>query len=313
MEVGFFTHPLFLEHDTGPGHPESPRRLEAILRMLDGEPFAGRLVRVDDFPRRAPASLYGVHDRQYVESVRQRIEAGATVLDFGDTRVCPASYDAALKAADAAADAALRVWSGELTRAFVATRPPGHHAERAGAMGFCIFNNIAVAASQLLEAGAARVAIVDWDVHHGNGTQAAFYAEPRVLYVSLHQFPHYPGTGSAGERGVGEAEGTTLNIPMPAGSGDEEYLEAFEEQVVPAVDQFAPEAILVSAGFDAHADDPLAGMRLSTEAYAEMTRRLRLAAGRHCDGRIVSFLEGGYNLVALCEALGAHLLELLEK
>ncbi len=305
--IGFYYNDRFLTHDTGSTHPERPQRLEAITRAVAAARVDGALERVTEFPARAPESLHLVHSPEYVGRVRQEIAGGATLLDAGDTVVGAQSYDAALLAADAAVDAATRVWHGELPRAFVAPRPPGHHAEASAAMGFCLFNNIAVAARWLLQEGASRVAIVDWDVHHGNGTQHAFYAEPRVLFISLHEYPHYPGTGSASERGTGEGEGTTINIPMRAGSGDDAYRTAFNEIIVPALDDFAPELILISAGFDAHQDDPLSSIRLSTEAYGEMTRTLCAAADRLCGGKVVSLLEGGYDLDALATSVVRHL------
>jgi acetoin utilization deacetylase AcuC-like enzyme len=311
-KVGFLYNPIFLEHDSGAGHPESPKRLEAILRMLEKAPFSGDLIRVEDFTPRAPESLHLVHDFAYVEWVEERIREGYSVLDWGDTRVGPHSYEAALKAADAAVEAAVRVWTGGLDRAFVAPRPPGHHAEHNRAMGFCIFNNIAVAAAWMLNEGAKRLAIVDWDVHHGNGTQNTFYSEPRVLFISLHQYPHYPGTGAADERGSGEAVGTTMNFPMRAGSGDEEYLQAFDNKILPALEEFAPEMILISAGFDAHRRDPLSSIQLSTKAYGEMTSRLCNTADKLCGGKVVSILEGGYDLGILQEAVGLHITKLME-
>lgn len=311
--VGFFYNEIFLKHDTGGAHPECAERLDAILRMLESAPHSDKLARIEKFPPRAPESLYCVHDSSYVEHVEKQIESGASVLDWGDTTVGKHSYQAALVAADAAVDAAVQVWSGKLDRAFVAPRPPGHHAERDRAMGFCIFNNIAVAAAWLLDnEGCKRVAIVDWDVHHGNGTQTVFYSEPRVLFISLHQFPHYPGTGAGNERGSGEAEGTNINITMGPGCGDEEYSYAFEEKVIPALDDFQPQIILISAGFDAHRDDPLSSIQLSTEAYGEMAGRLCAASDRHCGGKIVAVLEGGYNLGVLQEASGLVLQVMLE-
>jgi len=312
-KVGFFYNEIFLEHETGAGHPESPHRLAAIKQAVDSAPFADDLVRIDHFPARAPGSLHAVHEPSYVEWVKRQVESGVAFLDFGDTHVCEKSYAAALSAADAATDAAHRVWHGELDRAFVAPRPPGHHAEAGRAMGFCIFNNIAVAAAWLLSEGAERLAILDWDVHHGNGTQAAFYSNPGVLFVSLHQSPHYPGTGSAGERGAGDAVGTTLNIPMSPGSGDDEYLDAFNNEILPALDDYEPQMILISAGFDAHVADPLSAIRLSTEVYGEMTRLLCAAAKRHSRGRIASILEGGYALDAVSEAVVLHLQRLVDE
>ncbi len=304
--TGFFFNKVFLEHDAGAGHPESPERLRVIVGALEKAPFSGSITRFTEFPARAPQSLYAIHDKSYVEWVGHKIDEGARVLDFGDTGVCARSWEAALKAADAATDAAHRVWTGELDRAFVAPRPPGHHAEASRAMGFCIFNNIAVASAWLFDHGAERLAIVDWDVHHGNGTQAAFYSDPRLLFISLHQYPHYPGTGSMGEKGAGAGEGATLNIPMRPGSGDGQYLAAFDDMVIPALEDFEPEMILVSAGFDSHSRDPLSSIMLSTEFFGEMTRQLCGVANRHCKGRLMSVLEGGYDLKALNDAVGLH-------
>ncbi|HUX07092.1 MAG TPA: histone deacetylase [Acidobacteriota bacterium] len=311
--TGFFYNDVFLEHDAGAGHPERPERLQAILGALERAPFSGSIIRFSEFPARAPQSLFPIHDKSYVEWVGRRIGEGARVLDYGDTGVCPRSWEAALRSADAAVDAADRVWNGELDRAFVAPRPPGHHAEAGRAMGFCIFNNIAVAAAWLLDHDAQRVAIVDWDVHHGNGTQAAFYSNPRLLFISLHQYPHYPGSGGAAEKGAGDGLGTTLNIPMRPGSGDEHYLAAFEDMVIPALDDFEPEMILVSAGFDSHSRDPLSSIMLSTEFFGEMTQQLCAAANRHCKGRLVSVLEGGYDLTALSEASALHVETMLNE
>jgi acetoin utilization deacetylase AcuC-like enzyme len=196
---------------------------------------------------------------------------------------------------------------------FAAVRPPGHHAEKTQAMGFCIFNNIAIAARYLQKKyKLEKIFILDWDVHHGNGTQHSFEDDPTVFYCSLHQYPHYPGTGAARERGTGAGEGFTLNIPMSAGSADEEYLTAFEEKVILAADSFAPDFVLISAGFDAHQDDPLAGIRLSDDIYYQMSKTMKEISERHCSGRLISFLEGGYNLSALARSTAAHLKALME-
>jgi acetoin utilization deacetylase AcuC-like enzyme len=254
-----------------------------------------------------------VHDPKYVESILALEIDAPVVLDWGDTvatRVTPA---AALHAAGAGVQAAHLVLDGKISSAFCCVRPPGHHAERSRAMGFCIFNNIAVAAAHLVEGeGLARVAIVDWDVHHGNGTESMFIDDDRVLYVSLHQYPHYPGTGSAGTIGTGKGQGYTINLPMASGAGDREYLAAFRDRIVPALDEFKPEFILVSAGFDAHEDDPLSGMVLTTSAFREMTALLKESAEKHCKGRIVSMLEGGYDIHALADSVEAHIAALAE-
>jgi len=224
----------------------------------------------------------------------------------------PDSCTAALLAAGAGITAVEQVLAGNVSSCFCAVRPPGHHAEADRAMGFCLFNNIAVAAAYATNhQRVEKAAIVDWDVHHGNGTQNIFYGNPDILYISLHQYPHYPGSGSAGERGADAGEGLTLNLPMSAGSGDREYLAAFEERVIPAIKTFSPGLLLISAGFDAHAEDPLSQVRLTENGFAGMTAMLRQCAESCCEGRIVSLLEGGYDLDALARSVAAHLQALL--
>jgi acetoin utilization deacetylase AcuC-like enzyme len=306
MRTGFVTHPLFARHDTGPGHPERAERLTAILERLRACGLADEMAQ-EEAPEVAASDLERVHDAGYVRSVEHAIARGAKVLDEGDTRVSADSWRASLAAAGGATFAVDRVLDGAWKNAFVATRPPGHHAERAEAMGFCVFNNVAVAAAHLIAArGLKRVAIVDWDVHHGNGTQHTFESDPRVFFASLHQWPLYPGTGLAAERGLGAGEGTTLNLPQAPGSGDARWLAAFEDVLLPALEKFAPEFVLVSAGFDAHSADPLAQTELSTDAYARMTRHLLQFADAHCHGRLVSLLEGGYDLDALADSVESH-------
>ena len=278
-----------------PGHPERAERLRAIEAALAAEPSHPVAE-----PREAdPAELARVHDAGYLQrllALRGRSEE----LD-PDTYVSAGSVEAALLAAGASVDAARRVLGGEVPSAVAFLRPPGHHAERDGAMGFCLLNNVAVAAAAARAAGAARVAIVDYDVHHGNGTQHIFYDDPAVLYVSTHQYPYYPGTGAAGEIGRGAGEGTTVNLPLPAGMGDAEYLHVFHRVVLPALEAFRPDLLLLSAGFDAHRRDPLGQMNLTTAGYAGLTRLLVAASRRLCGGRMVALLEGGYDLVALGE------------
>lgn len=307
MRVGFFFHEVFLKHLEGYSHVESPERLRSILSRLERMDLGGSLIRIEPGPATLEL-LELVHSPEYVSSILSLEVEEPVVLDWGDTVATRYSVEAALRAAGAGADASRRIISGEIDRAFCAVRPPGHHAERNRAMGFCIFNNIAVTAAHLVEnEGIERVAVVDWDVHHGNGTERIFSEDNRVLYISLHQYPHYPGTGSASFRGIGRGVGFTENIPMGYGAGDEDYINAFEERVLPAIDDFEPRFILISAGFDAHEDDPLSGVMLRSETFGRMTEMLAESSERHAGGRIISFLEGGYDLDALAESVEYHL------
>lgn len=295
-------------HDTG-DHPECPERIFALERALSGAGmFADRLIHAP-IPAE-PESIQAVHSELLIERVQRTAANGGAWMDQ-DTYVSPASYDIALLAAGAAIQAVDLVMSGDAAQSFSLARPPGHHAEPNRAMGFCLFNNVAVAARHAIERYAlSRVAIVDWDVHHGNGTQAIFWEDPSVLFVSLHQFPYYPGSGAQNERGGGRGDGYTLNIPLPAGSGDEIYLKALQEIVVPALDAYQPELLLISAGFDAHRSDPLAQMNLTTDCFAEFARLMQAVANRSCEGRVALILEGGYNLQALGESVVAVIREL---
>ncbi|MCC7418152.1 MAG: histone deacetylase [Acidobacteria bacterium] len=289
----------FAEHVTPPGHPERPERADVLSAVAARwQPRGCALVA----PRAATLEqLARVHADDYIGHIAST--AGlATALD-PDTYTSPESYEIARLAAGAAIDAVERTMDEPETRTLALVRPPGHHAERSRAMGFCLFNNVAVAAAHARERGAARVAIVDYDVHHGNGTQHIFENDPDVLYVSTHQFPYYPGTGASGEIGAGRGRGFTVNLPLEAGAVDEDYQTAFAEVVVPVLRQFKPDLLIVSAGFDAHERDPLAGMRLTTPAFAAMTAELRIVADQCCDGRLALVTEGGYDL----EALGASL------
>jgi len=302
--TGLVADPVCALHDTGSGHPERAARLAAVLERLEASGLAAELERVRA-PEATRAMLERVHEAGYPADVAARIDAGARALD-GDTTVSRDSYRAALAAAGGAAHAVERVLEGAWSNAFCALRPPGHHAEAAQAMGFCLFNNAAVAARHAQALGVERVAILDWDVHHGNGTQHVFERDPSVFYASLHQWPLYPGTGRAEERGLGEGEGATLNCPLGPGSGDVEWIGALEQRVLPALEAFRPELVIVSAGFDAHADDPLAGARVSTAGFARMSELVLAFARENAGGRLVSMLEGGYDLGALAASAEAH-------
>ncbi len=301
-----YTHPACLLHDPGPGHAEQPARLLAVLQALDQDRFAA-LDRVEA-PLATREQLLRVHDAAHIE----RILAGAPKEGFirldEDTLMSPGSADAALRAAGAVIAAVDHAMSGENRRAFCAVRPPGHHATGAHAMGFCLFNNIAVAAAHALQQhGLKRVAIADFDVHHGNGTQAIFEREPRVLFVSSHQSPLYPGTGGEDEHGVGNIVNGTLS----PGAGSLEFRELWDHLLLPRMHAFKPQLVLVSAGFDAHRNDPLADIRLGKEDYAWITGQLLALSQRHAAGRLVSTLEGGYDLAALATSTAAHVDELM--
>jgi acetoin utilization deacetylase AcuC-like enzyme len=300
--VEVIADPRFAEHAGPTGHPERPERLRAVDAALDG--FGDALAR--RAPRRAePEELLAVHERAHVEHVRRAAAAGPAQLD-PDTFVSSASYDVALLAAGASVDLALRIARGEARAGFAAVRPPGHHAEGDRAMGFCLFNNAAIAARAVQrDAGVERVLLLDWDVHHGNGTQHTFEGDPSVLYVSTHQWPFYPGTGAAGEIGTGRGEGATLNVPMSAGCGDAEYVGVFQRVLAPAARAFRPDYWIVSCGFDAHEDDPLAAMRVTQSGYAALTAIVRALADELSGGRMLFVLEGGYSLRGLREGVEA--------
>jgi len=310
--TGFVYHPAFLEHDMGPGHPESPERLRAIVNRLQSTGTLDRLQKIE--PVSAPDEwITQIHTPAYVHTLKARAPTSGRVSLDADTSLSPGSLAAAYLAAGGALAGADAIMSRRVDHVFCAVRPPGHHAERDRAMGFCLFNNVAIAARYFQRHHRIqRVLIVDWDVHHGNGTQHSFYDDSSVLFFSTHQYPHYPGTGRATERGVGEAEGTTINLPLSAGEGDDEYRELFHRVLVPAADTFKPDIVIISAGFDAHQDDPLASMGLTENGYAELTAIVGGIAAKHCQNRILSCLEGGYNLKALAASVERHLLTLMK-
>jgi len=306
MTTGFLTDSKFLRHHTPDGHPERVERLDAMLRLASRGDEIG--VRVLPAIRRASHDeLARVHAREHIGRIVATAGRGFSTLD-PDTFTSADSCDCALLAAGGALDLVDRVMAREIDNGLVAARPPGHHAERGRAMGFCLFNNVAVAAAHALEHHRLeRVMIIDWDVHHGNGTQEIFWNDRRVLLVSLHQFPFYPGTGSFEEIGGNDARGMTINVPLPAGWGDAEWRAAFRRIVVPAADQFSPQFILLSAGFDAHADDPLGGMRVTEAGFMAMAHDVVGIASRHAAGKLVAVLEGGYDLAALERSVEAVL------
>jgi len=299
--TGIVYHPIYLEHDTD-GHPERKERLTAILERIKLEDLLVEYIT----PKPATIDqIATIHGRKYIDQVRAICEHGGGYLDI-DTVLSRASYDAALTAAGGAIAAVDAVRDG-FSNAFALVRPPGHHAMPNRGMGFCIFNNVAIAAKHAQAKGLTKILIVDSDVHHGNGTNAVFYSDRSVLYFSTHQFPHYPGTGRATEIGSDGAEGTKVNVPLPSGTGDEGYVMVFKEILKPIALEFKPDIILVSAGHDTHKDDPLGGMRMTSAGFGAIASVVKEIADDCCQGRIAATLEGGYNLAAQAEAVVAEL------
>ncbi|MFC3208633.1 histone deacetylase family protein [Aquamicrobium soli] len=307
MATRLYTHPIFLEHITPPGHPERPDRLRAIARVLEDEAFAA-LDRVEA-PEGDEAAILHAHPAEFVARVRSAIpETGIARID-ADTTASPRSWQVAITAIGAANAAVDDVFEGRADNVFVAARPPGHHAEKTTAMGFCLFNNAAIAARHAQKKyGVGRVAIVDWDVHHGNGTQDIFWDDPSVLYCSTHQMPLYPGTGATSEVGAGNI----VNAPLSPRTGSDLFRDAMQSRVLPAIDDFAPDLIIVSAGFDAHHLDPLAEINLTEDDFDWATGQLMERADRHCGGKLVSLLEGGYDLQGLAFSVAAHVGRLMK-
>jgi acetoin utilization deacetylase AcuC-like enzyme len=303
MSTIVITDKRFLDHDPGEGHPESPARLEAVLDDLSRAPLAG--VTIEDARFATNDEIETVHPAGYREALAS-LGGHRSRLD-PDTVMSPGSWDAARLAVGAAVDATLAVLNGRARNAFALVRPPGHHAEPTRAMGFCLLNNAAIAAEAARRAGAARVLILDWDVHHGNGTQDIFAARDDVMYMSVHQYPFYPGTGAAHEVGVGGGRGTTVNCPLPGGQGDADYAAVFHDLFLPVARKFEPELVIVSAGFDAHAHDPLAEMQVSERGFAAMASLLAQLAEETCGGKLALMLEGGYDLSALAASVRATL------
>jgi acetoin utilization deacetylase AcuC-like enzyme len=307
MTTLLYTHPACLEHDPGEYHPEAPSRLRAVLEALDAPEFA-RLDR-REAPEATLDDIARVHPRRFVERLLAAVPADGYVGIDADTIMSPGSGEAALRAAGAVVAAVDAVFAGEADNAFCAVRPPGHHAEPGRAMGFCLFNSVAVGALRARAAhGLARVAVIDFDVHHGNGTQAAFYDDPNLFYGSTHQYPLYPGTGSTRETG---ADGNIVNVPLPPMAGSDEFRAGVSRTILPALDEFRPEFVLISAGFDAHRRDPLAQLMLEEADYTWITGQLLEIAARHAEGRVVSTLEGGYDLAALGNSAAAHVRALM--
>ena len=307
MTTRLYTHPIYLEHLTPAGHPERPDRLRAIERVLSDDSFVALDRQLS--PLGDEATILYAHPEEFVERVRAAIPADGLARVDADTSASPKSWQAALTAIGAANAAVDDVLSGNADNVFVASRPPGHHAEKTTAMGFCLFNNAAIAARHAQRAhGLGRVAIVDWDVHHGNGTQDIFWDDPTVLYCSTHQMPLYPGTGGKDETGVGNI----VNAPLPPQTGSDVFRDAFLSRVLPAIDRFQPDLIIISAGFDAHHRDPLAEINLDEDDFDWATGELMAKADRWSDGRLVSLLEGGYDLQGLAFSVGAHVSRLMK-
>jgi len=308
-KTGYIFHPQYLKHDTQ-SHPENSGRLRAIQDRIKSSEIYPHL----HFPEPRFATddeLKKNHDLDHINHVRNSCQNGTQNLD-GDTVICSESWDAAVLSAGAGLTAVDKIISGELDNAFAAVRPPGHHAEKDHAMGFCLFNNVAIAARYAINKHKLnRVCIFDWDVHHGNGTQHSFYSDPSVFYSSIHQYPFYPGTGDKIETGTGDGLGTTLNFPLDAFSEDSTYLDIIGNKLIPKIQNFKPDLIIISAGFDAHEDDPLGQMKVSSDCYRKMTSMILKLAEEVCDGRLLSMLEGGYNHKALADSVLNHVDALL--
>ncbi len=306
-KTGLVYDDIYLEHITTPGHPETTGRLVAITERLKASGLYSQLVKLSPKPV-TYEWLTTVHSPEYIQRVRESCEEGAGYLDSMDVPISTESYEAALMAAGGVLSAIDAVVEKKVKNAFCAVRPPGHHALKDRAMGFCIFNNVAVGAKYIQKKhNLSDILIVDWDVHHGNGTQAVFYNDPSVLYFSTHRYPFYPGTGSEAEKGEGQGLNCNINVPLPIGSGDADYLKAFKEKLEPAALSFSPDFVLISAGFDAHKDDLLGGMKVTAEGFAQLTQIVKEISEKCCEGRLVSVLEGGYGLEGLAASVEAHI------
>jgi acetoin utilization deacetylase AcuC-like enzyme len=301
-KTGVVTDPLYIKHDPGMGHPESPDRLRAIYSLMEKEGISSRCTAVPPRPA-TEEEICRIHAPEYYKRIREC--DGRSVMLDPDTATSPDSYKAAELAAGGCLELTGRVLAGEVDCGYALVRPPGHHAERNRAMGFCLFNNVAVAAAYALEkSDCKKVLIVDWDLHHGNGTMHSFYNREDVLYFSTHQYPYYPGTGALQDVGSGEGEGYTVNVPLGPGMGDVEYRAIFRQILAPVTSRYAPDLILVSTGFDTYHADPLGGMKMTAEGYGMLTAELLEMAGKSAKGRLVLMLEGGYNLEGLSQGVG---------
>lgn len=311
MTTALVHHPVYAKHDTGPGHPETPLRYQVVMDALRGDGALWSSLKEVTPEQVSKGVIQAAHTPQHFKEVETAFEKGYNYLD-ADTVISPESFDASLFAAGGAVAAVDAVMKGETKNAFVAVRPPGHHATAENAMGFCLFNNVAVAAryAQNNYKDVERVAIIDWDVHHGNGTQGIFYTDPSVYFFSMHQYPWYPGTGSRGETGHGKGQGTTLNVPVKAHTKAADQKRVFEAAIGQIAHEFKPDFVFISAGFDAHLSDPLGQLLLEDDDFVSMTRTVLDWADEVCEGRVVSCLEGGYDLATLGETVRSHVAEL---
>ncbi|UCE07923.1 MAG: histone deacetylase [bacterium] len=310
-QTGFVYHEDYLKHNAGTWHPENSNRLENIVKHLERVGLLSKLIPIE--PTVANLEwISTIHTTEYISHIESSCKTGVSHLD-ADTSISTDSYEVALLAVGGVLSAVDAVISQKINNAFCAVRPPGHHAEKNRAMGFCLFNNIAIAAKYIQKKHQLeKVLIIDWDVHHGNGTQNSFYDDPTVFYFSIHQWPYYPGSGHRLETGTGAGRGFTLNAPLSSGANDDDYIKIFKDELIPEAQKFAPDFILISAGFDAHINDPLANMNLTEDGYAKLTKIVKDLALDKCQGRIISLLEGGYNLEVLAKSVEYHIKALTE-